>query len=389
MNIFEKRNQLAEINAEWYNYKNNLYPGFVTSSREESVPEDIPVFSFHNISSEDLIQKLNYLVTNGYDTVNSDEYIYLNGKSNGNRLVMLTFDDGLLSLWTVVFPLLRAYQMKAVAFVLPGEIDQMELSETDPEQPERDSLLCSWRQLEAMTEVVDIQSHSLYHWLIFDSSRVSCFFTPQIRSNFQKIDWPIPHRLGKDRPQRDIGLGAPIYTTNSRLSGSLRVFESEEVAGALTSWVDKKGGEDFFASRNWESELKREYTRLAGEAALETETPDQRLKSVTNCFNSSKEILDNRLGKEVRGFCFPFGIGSPEAEKMALEAGYSAVYYGVRPSYDESEAVPLDGLRRVTRLKDDYLYRLPGNGRKSLMRILYEKAERRIANLLYGKGKIR
>ncbi|MDH5678038.1 MAG: hypothetical protein OEZ28_05425, partial [Nitrospinota bacterium] len=66
-----------------------------------------------------------------------------------------------------------------------------------------------------------------------------------------------------------------------------------------------------------------------------------------------------------------------------------AVYYGVRPSYDESEAVPLDGLRRVTRLKDDYLYRLPGNGRKSLMRILYEKAERRIANLLYGKGKIR
>ncbi|MDH5510802.1 MAG: polysaccharide deacetylase family protein [Nitrospinota bacterium] len=390
MDIFEKRNQLAEVYAEWYNYRNRLYPDFVTSSRADSVPEYIPVFSFHNVTNEDLLLKLNYLMQNGYSTINSDEYAYLNGKCNGERLVMLTFDDGLVSLCNVVSPLLRAYQMCAVAFVLPGEIDQEEANGlVEPGKEGDGRLLCSWRELEGMKDVIDIQSHSMYHWLIFESSNVSSYFTPQIKRKFQKIDWPIPRRNGMDYPERDIGFGAPIYKSNSRLSGSLRMYENEKITDAMTSYVEKMGGADFFGAAGWEKALKSEHARLAYDAKFETETPDQRLASITHCINGSKQLLEKKLEKEVKGFCFPFGIGSPETEAIAQNGGYSLVYYGVRPNFNTGEAAEFKTLRRVTRLKDDYLFRLPGENRKSLMKIFYEKAERRIANLLYDKGNIR
>jgi len=389
MNIFEKRNQLAEVYAEWYNYRNRLYPDFVTSSRVSSIPEYIPVFSFHNVTNDDLLLKLNYLMQNGYSTINSDEYAYLNGKSNGERLVMLTFDDGLVSLCNVVAPLLRAYQMCAVAFVIPGEIDQEEGGGVVEPNNGDGRLLCSWEQLEAMKDVIDIQSHSMYHWLIFESSIVSSFFSPQIKSKFQKIDWPIPRRNGIDHPERDIGFGWPIYKTNSRLSGSLRVYENAEITEAMMSYVEERGGADFFNSPGWEKALNSEHTRLAHGAKFETETPDQRLASVTHCIDASKQVIEEKMKKEVKGFCFPFGIGSPETEAIAQKGGYSLAYYGVRPNFNTGKAGEFTTLRRVTRLKDDYLFRLPGENRKSLMKIFYEKAERRVANLLYDKGNIR
>jgi hypothetical protein len=392
MNIFEKSNQLAELYAEWFNYRNGLYPSFVTSPFTPSVPEQIPVFSFHSASEAELIPKLQYLQDNKYVTINSDEYLYLDCRSKGERLVMLTFDDGLVSLSKTVYPLLKSFQMKAVAFVLPGEIDREEAEigllggDTGGNGGEK---LCTWRQLESMKGSIDIQSHSLFHWLIYIKPAISCFFSPEIAQKWQKIDWPIPTRAGADRPQRDFRFGAPIYQTDSRLSVSERIFEIDRVTEACTEYVEKRGGEEFFRSKGWAEELEKVHSESTVGLVFQKEPEEKRIDSIRHCFNESKRVIEARLGKGIKGFCFPFGIGSPIGERMAAESGYSAVYYGVKANFDIDKKESAEGIRRVTRLKDDYLFRLPGAGRKSLIQIFYEKAWRRISyNLLKG-GTIR
>jgi len=389
LNIFEKSNQLAELQAEWFNYRSNLYPKFVTSNSVNSTPEDIPIFSFHNITSEDILQKLNYLAMNGYSAINSDEYLYLKGKSNGERLVMLTFDDGLNSLWSVVYPLLEAYKMKAVAFVLPGEVETQAEVRAKEGLPMDVAQLCSWPQLQAMRDVVDIQSHSLYHWLIFTKPVISSFFTPQIKSRWQKIDWPMPRIDGIDSPSREYRLGSPIYKTDSRLSDSPRVYENQSVVDACVSFVEKNGGEEFFKSKGWFKALTMAHQDAMVGHSLEMESPEVRNDSIRDCIVRSKVILDQKLNKDVKHFCFPFGIGSQHAEEIVLEAGYQAVYYGVKANFNIQDRGGEGRVARITRIKDDYLYRLPGEGRKSLMKIFYEKARRRILSTFLGKGGIR
>ena len=381
MNIFEKSNQLSELSAELFNYRNGLYPDFITSTRTAAVPEQIPVFSFHNTSKADLLLKLQYLHTNGYATVNSSEYSYLKGVSKGERLVMLTFDDGLISLSKVVYPALKQFQMTAVAFVLPGEIDHQEENE--------DRKLCSWPELEEMKETVDIQSHSLFHWLVYVKPAVSAFFSPEIANRWQRIDWPIPTKGGLDRPQRDFEYGAPIYKTGSRLSSETRYFEIDSVTEACTNHVKGNGGVSYFNTKGWREKLMKIHSDAAAGLEYVVEPEQDRNASITNCIVDSKRQIESRLGKKVSGFCFPFGLGSQIGEKVAAEAGYESVYYGVKANFDYSSKVTAEGIRRVTRVKDDYLFRLPGEGRKSLFKIFYEKARRRVSFNLFKEGTVR
>jgi len=381
MNIFEKSNQISELSAELFNYRNGLYPDFITAARIPAVPEQIPVFSFHNTNDVDLLPKLQYLYDNKYSTINSSEYSYLNGCSNGERLVMLTFDDGLVSLSKVVYPLLRQFQMKAVAFVLPGEIDH--------QGENGDRKLCSWAELEEMKETVDIQSHSLFHWLIYEKPEVSAFFCPDIVTRWQRIDWPIPTKGKLDRPQRDFEFGAPIYKTSSRLSGAIRYFEIDSVTEACINHVGVMGGASYFNTKGWREKLMEVHNEAASGLTFEVEPENDRNSSITNCFVESKRRIESRLGKKVSGFCFPFGLGSPIGERLAAESGYESVYYGVKANFDYMKRVTNEGIRRVTRVKDDYLFRLPGKGRKSLIQIFYEKAKRRVTFALFKKGTVR
>ncbi len=72
--------------------------------------------------------------------------------------------------------------------------------------------------------------------------------------------------------------------------------------------------------------------------------------------------------------------------EKARETGYSTVHWGVAPpeftkEYSETAS--------VGRIKSDYIFRLPGKGRKSLASILAKKTKRRIDFHLFGKGSTR
>ena len=78
---------------------------------------DIPVFCFHSARYPFFEQQLQFLKKNNYTTLNADEFLERlrdkNYKNNGKEMV-LTFDDGLASVWSVAFPLLQKYNFKII-----------------------------------------------------------------------------------------------------------------------------------------------------------------------------------------------------------------------------------------------------------------------------------
>ena len=91
------------------------YPSFVTGG--PLPPGDVPVFVFHSLEPESFARKLDYLAGNGYLTLSSAEYVEVlaGARPAPDRAVVLTFDDGRGSLWTVGQPLLEQVLVEAGA----------------------------------------------------------------------------------------------------------------------------------------------------------------------------------------------------------------------------------------------------------------------------------
>ena len=69
--------------------------------------------------------------------------------------------------------------------------------------------------------------------------------------------------------------------------------------------------------------------------------------------------------------------------EMAKETGYKAVHWGVSPPKYCKE---YPNINSIARIKDDYIFRLPGKGRRSLAGIFLNKATRRLGFNLFGWG---
>lgn len=365
-----------EIWAEIKNFATSVYPPFVTGGGGET-PEKIPVFSFHDVIPEKLADQLGYLAANGYGTITSAEYIARGGETKGERVVMLTFDDGRASLWNAAYPLLKKHGMRAVAFIPSGEIREAVSARTPTMSTavgDGDSL-CSWPEITAMRDMIDFQSHSLYHGMIFTGQQVACFFTPKIRNGWIRIDLPILRRDGKDVLERDYPLGSPFYQMDSRLSGKPRMMEPETVRCALAGHVRENGGEAFFERRGWANELMSLHEDAARGADFRYETPEDISSAMSQAASRSRQIIEYRLpGHTVNGFCPPFGIGGVMAVGAIAEAGYNIIYWGADVP---ATAMAVPGVINATRVKDDFVFRLPGRGRRSLFRTLAGKALRR------------
>src|SRR5699024_8650035 len=77
--------------------------------------------------SESLFEEqLEYLYENGYNTVSLDQLVGFveNGTPLPERPVMITFDDGYESNYTIAFELLRKYGFCASIFVVASEVGE-------------------------------------------------------------------------------------------------------------------------------------------------------------------------------------------------------------------------------------------------------------------------
>lgn len=143
----------------------NIYAGHVV--RNEIY---VPIIMYHHVKYADLGKDvispyefqsdLDYLVANNYTTITMEDlidYVY-NSKELPPNPIILSFDDGYLSTYKNVFPLLKEYDMKIVLSVIGKSID--DFSQVDDEDVDYSHI--TWNQLYEMEESghVEIQNHT-------------------------------------------------------------------------------------------------------------------------------------------------------------------------------------------------------------------------------------
>lgn len=189
------------------------------SALDAQVDNGIPVLTYHHIlldsentrflhtstttSVRAFNNQMTWLRDRGYATLTMAQLEgYLKNRENlPGRAVVITFDDGLKSVFRYAWPILHQYGFKATAFVISSRIKR------HPQKWNPKSLqFMSIQELEAIRDVFDIESHTHflhrldgpyhavllsrgYHNILFDlerSRRALSQFTPHARY----LSWP-------------------------------------------------------------------------------------------------------------------------------------------------------------------------------------------------------
>ncbi|MHC4268249.1 MAG: polysaccharide deacetylase family protein [Planctomycetota bacterium] len=353
---------------------------------------EIPVFVFHQVVPEYLEKQLLYLKSNGYRTLTADALEEaVCGRTKGNRSVAITFDDATWTFWAYAFPLLQKYKFQAILFVSPGIIpeglikypnlndvwqDACTLSDVSKRgniQP-----LCTWRELEIMHKSgnVDIQSHSLSHSYVPVSRCLVDFLHPNFDvGTFGNVKIPVSSLDDPKLPERKLRLGAPLFKSIPRMACKRRFVENPELINSMINYVVEHGGKEFFDRPGWRIELKRFFKKWPADRLGSFETQEEMESAVSWELIESKRLLEEKLfSRKIRHFCYPWFMGSEVADRLAADAGYHTVHYGIKTPKRSTQKTnrPI----RIRRISEEYLFRLPGDGRQSLRSVWINKARR-------------
>lgn len=337
------------------------YPAFLFGG---SVGRLLPVFHFHDVNAGYLEPYLMYLDENGYKTVCMDEITRLarDGISPGKRSVALCFDDAWASLWTVVFPMLKRFNFKAIAFVAPGLTpDAQRLRAVPGEHPavgEDKPEMATWPELRAMQSsgVVDVQAHTMNHAMIFCGNRPEYFVTPE----YSPPDLAAP-LVNDGMPPRFLtadDLGAPVFPLRSRCSDARRYYPAPAAVQACREYVKDRGGTDYCAQSGWDKPLRTIMEKAGGRFETRKET-EQAIKYE---IGRAREELNARLDADIRHICFPWAVAGYAAEQTARQAGFITAFadrlFGKRAVRAGNNPY------RLMRLKHKFIFALPGRHRR-------------------------
>lgn len=368
------------------------YPPFVTGG---PLPQGhVPVFVFHSLEPERFEAQLAHLARNGYVTLSADEYVQvlLGGRPAPPRAVLLTFDDGRGSLWSVGYPLLRRYGMRGLVFLVPGRMrsrpggllptwDDVRQDRAAEELVRRredgDGAFLVWEEVQALSAagVFEFQSHTLTHARVHSGPELAGFMTPRLRHGYDALDAPLIESHGRDLLGPEVPLGTPLLRSAARTSEALRFHEEPGLRQECVELVAAEGGEAFFARPDWERALR---ARLGGRPiGGRYETAADQENAIRHELAAARTQIEERTGVPVLHLCYPWHEAGPTARRLAREVGYRTAFCGKVPGTPITR--PGDDLLSIARLGEDYLELLPGQGRASLASVLRKKWRRRRA----------
>lgn len=371
----------------------NGYPEFVYARNNNFELKGIPVFLYHTIDPQIFESHLIYLKENNYQTLDVNEfYKILAGKSEpkSKRLVLLTIDDARSSVWRYAFPLLKKYQMHATVFVIPGvtedrttnreNLEDYWNNKTDlkriHEVDSNDDTLCTWHEIIEMynSGFVNIESHTLFHREIFVSKRIIDFITPQTS--------PIPYNFP----------GSAYFSKKSLYQKfaisdyyGLPMFESQPLmlAGAkinISPDFISQCKEIYFSSNKNDQEWKRTIHGIVDdieESKKYFSLQSNSKEDVIEDLSLAKEIIQSKLDiKAGNHLCLPWTIGNNITTQLCKDIGIISCFWGILENKRINN--PRDDPFYICRLKNDFIFRLPGKGRKSFVSIYNYKIKRRL-----------
>lgn len=372
------------------------YPSFVYG-RETA--DEIPIFGFHSVEPESFETMLRFLKENNYHTLTAEELYDLMSKRRRlrrGRSIVLTFDDGMGSVWSVGYPLLNKYGFKATVFLIPGLIKHRkryhsnlddvwagqasigEITRRDcSEEP-----FTTWDEIETMHEsgVIDFQSHTLTHSLICISPAVVDFLNSFCISKYHQFEFTmIRGPAAEGNGQVKGKFGAPIYAAEPRMSGRLRYTGDPRLDERCIGYVEENGGEMFFGRKDWRRMLRcivEEY-RIHNSISEKYETVGERDRAIMYELAESKKVIEEHLpGKKVCHLSYPWGVGSPLSMKLSQDAGYCTNFWG-KIDNRLTNKVGQDPFK-IARIGEDFVFLLCGAGRSSLGKVLVQKSKRRL-----------
>lgn len=379
--------------AECQAWQKKSYPDFVWRRNPKPVLDFIPVFSSHEVQEDDFEAKLHFLKTNGYQTITADSLVdAIKGKiSFPQKTVMISFDDGRQSVWTVAFPLLKKYGFQATLFLSPElmvddsiskNLDDLWAKKRDGEALKRKRYPASltWDEVKTMhaSGVMDFQCHGLAHRKIPVQPQIVTFLSPNlVERYFFEFDVPVMSSMDAVYPFTGL-LGAPIYVSKGFLGPMPMFLDDPAVRGICMDYVRNQGGEFFFQKKKWEKELRQVVHDFQKnqKSTPRFENSDQQKKRMFDNLNQSKQLIEKQLkNKTVQHLAYPWGEGSETAIACSKEAGYVSNFWATLPhlSKNKKDSDPF----KLVRLKHDFIWRLPAQGRKSLSAIYKDKFFRR------------
>lgn len=245
----------------------------------------IPVLCYHeifrgsntfqgfNVTPQAFEEQLKYLSTAGYRTVSLDDFfLAMKGEKPSNfpeKAILLTFDDGFVSNYTEVAPLLRKYGFKGVLFLYPSIISSTR------------SLYMRWDKVREIVKegIFEPASHTYWHPMLPGMTR------EDIRFQLVKSKETLEKELGVT--VRDLAYPFGLYDT--------RVIEEAKAAGYRMAFTINPGanrpGENLFLINRYM--LSTDQTLAAFKQKLEMET-------IINPFSDPPEGSKIRMGSAIR-----------------------------------------------------------------------------------------
>ena len=151
-----------------------------TALPREEIQAEVPILMYHNLTDTpqeegDLTQQqfeaqIRAIAEAGYTAISFEEleaYV-MEGAPLPDKPVMITFDDGYLSNYTLAYPVLQQYQMKATIFVIGVSVGKSTYKDTDFEMNPH----FSYEQAAEMVAsgLISVQSHTydMHEWPPFE-----------------------------------------------------------------------------------------------------------------------------------------------------------------------------------------------------------------------------
>lgn len=341
---------LSEAIETGRTYFSKGYPPFIYSSGASG--SQLPAFFYHDVSAAEFESHIAYLADNGYTTLSCDAAVSaLRSPSLRNsKHVLLTFDDGLVSLYREIFPLVVRHQIHIVAYIVPAWVGQPGF--------------VTWQECREMQSSgwVDLQSHSHAHAKVVTDARLQGWWCAQ----------------GPDsRPWGVAGFEPGWFPRHFQSLPNLRgdsLFAGKPMIVFPEAFWDQCSRISSIAS---ERERERAFAKIRSEYTPAAVTLREVAPQMSEDIKKSKVAIESEVpGQVVRHFAFPWHVNSPAAWKAVEAAGFASAAIGLANT-DKSPA-DATSVTKIVRVNGDFLPCLPGRDRKHFLRVLVRKATRRL-----------
>lgn len=221
---------------------------FINNSFEKA----IPVLAYHDVlespeadtdvSIENFEKQIKYLSDNGYKSLSMDEfYEWKKGKNIDGKKVLITFDDGKESYYTVIAPILKKYDMKAVIFVIgervntEGYLSDEQIEKLQKEYPNLELESHSYgmhyqdvarsEDYDAYVSDMELNKEKEYKYYAYPFGITNANYQKALKDNDYKLAFLFSPGKWANRKQNDYEITrVPVYNSTSFLKFKLKVL---------------------------------------------------------------------------------------------------------------------------------------------------------------------